>query len=313
MQNKQDNIRIQACDPSWYHGLNDLQRLGLEKGCSESEIKTAFRKLALIHHPDRNGDPAIFRELEEAYTRLLVPGASDADFVSPFASAAAGGPQANEKIYEEEPLCQLPNFLVINLEKNQFPGGNPQIFAGNKFKVGLYGCHSAVNSDFFSPMHGTGCSVKKKTIDGNKFSLQFSATMWKVQGLSIAAVRPVDACLFFGRSWPNPDVALPSSQDFPRKIFTFNYSLNAKNELVVELQEGVRPKMASAALGASSDVVIPESNENQVISAILRIVKAQIDIARSLKLEAGPQAKQAIESGKEPKRRDPGASGCSLM
>ena len=33
------------------------QALGLAKTASDKEIKSAFRKLALQHHPDRGGDP----------------------------------------------------------------------------------------------------------------------------------------------------------------------------------------------------------------------------------------------------------------
>lgn len=47
--------------------------LGVDKKASSSEIKKAFRKLALKYHPDRNKDPdaeANFRKIAEAYETL---------------------------------------------------------------------------------------------------------------------------------------------------------------------------------------------------------------------------------------------------
>jgi molecular chaperone DnaJ len=41
--------------------------LGVAKGASADEIKTAFRKKAHQHHPDKGGDEAKFKELNEAY------------------------------------------------------------------------------------------------------------------------------------------------------------------------------------------------------------------------------------------------------
>jgi molecular chaperone DnaJ len=44
--------------------------LGIEKTASQDEIKKAFYKLAHQHHPDKGGDPAKFKEANEAYQVL---------------------------------------------------------------------------------------------------------------------------------------------------------------------------------------------------------------------------------------------------
>ena len=44
--------------------------LEVEKTASEKEIKTAFRKLAHVHHPDKGGDEKRFKEINEAYQTL---------------------------------------------------------------------------------------------------------------------------------------------------------------------------------------------------------------------------------------------------
>lgn len=51
--------------------------LGVERGASEAEIKSAFRRLAVQHHPDKNpGDPeasARFKEINQAHQILSDP------------------------------------------------------------------------------------------------------------------------------------------------------------------------------------------------------------------------------------------------
>lgn len=46
------------------------QILGVAKGASADEIKTAFRKLAHKHHPDKGGNDEKFKEINEAYQVL---------------------------------------------------------------------------------------------------------------------------------------------------------------------------------------------------------------------------------------------------
>lgn len=46
------------------------ETLGIGKDASADEIKKAFRKAAIEHHPDRGGDEAKFKEINEAYEVL---------------------------------------------------------------------------------------------------------------------------------------------------------------------------------------------------------------------------------------------------
>ena len=47
--------------------------LGISKNASADEIKKSFRRAAVEHHPDRGGDEAKFKEINEAYEVLKDP------------------------------------------------------------------------------------------------------------------------------------------------------------------------------------------------------------------------------------------------
>jgi len=67
-------IEVDAVDDSVLS--KDLYKiLGLKKGCSQKDIKKAYRKLAQVHHPDKNlknkeANESIFLEIAEAYEVL---------------------------------------------------------------------------------------------------------------------------------------------------------------------------------------------------------------------------------------------------
>ncbi len=63
--------------------------LGVSKSASADEIKKAFRKAAIEHHPDRGGDEAKFKELNEAYEVLKDP--SKKQRYDQFGHAGVGG------------------------------------------------------------------------------------------------------------------------------------------------------------------------------------------------------------------------------
>jgi molecular chaperone DnaJ len=82
--------------------------LGISKTASADEIKTAFRRAAIEHHPDRGGDEAKFKEINEAYEILKDPekkkrydqfghagvGGESAGY-NPFGSYSTGGQNVN--------------------------------------------------------------------------------------------------------------------------------------------------------------------------------------------------------------------------
>jgi DnaJ family protein A protein 2 len=53
---------------------NYYRILEIDNRSTPEEIKTAYRKLAMEHHPDKGGDPDFFRDIQEAYDTLCDTG-----------------------------------------------------------------------------------------------------------------------------------------------------------------------------------------------------------------------------------------------
>lgn len=53
--------------------MDYYQTLGVDKNSSSEDIKRAYRRLAMKHHPDKGGDEAEFKRINEAYATLSDP------------------------------------------------------------------------------------------------------------------------------------------------------------------------------------------------------------------------------------------------
>jgi DnaJ-class molecular chaperone len=50
--------------------MDPYKELGIPRSATEKEIKNAYRKLAIKHHPDKGGDPEKFKQIAAAYETL---------------------------------------------------------------------------------------------------------------------------------------------------------------------------------------------------------------------------------------------------
>lgn len=50
--------------------MDPYKELGISYNATEKEIKSAYRKLAIKHHPDKGGDPEKFKQVAAAYETL---------------------------------------------------------------------------------------------------------------------------------------------------------------------------------------------------------------------------------------------------
>ena len=64
--------------------MTPYEKLGVRSDASPEEIKKAYKKLAMKHHPDRGGDEARFKEITEAYDRIKKGDVYDGQDFEPF-------------------------------------------------------------------------------------------------------------------------------------------------------------------------------------------------------------------------------------
>lgn len=103
--------------------------LGVSRDCSDIEIKKAYRKESLVHHPDKGGDEEKFKLVNEAFSVLSDPqrrqrydmGEEDSEYGGGSGGMNSMNPQDFADIFA------------------QFGGGMPQGFGGSGFSFHSHG------------------------------------------------------------------------------------------------------------------------------------------------------------------------------
>tara|TARA_Y100001972_G_C7645247_1_gene324222 strand:+ start:455 stop:1261 length:807 start_codon:yes stop_codon:yes gene_type:complete len=73
--------------------MDHYQTLGVSRDADASEIKKAYRKLAMKHHPDKGGDEQQFKDIQNAYSVLSDPQKrAEYDNPNPFGGFGGGDP-----------------------------------------------------------------------------------------------------------------------------------------------------------------------------------------------------------------------------
>ncbi len=102
--------------------------LGVARGCDDAALKAAFRKMAMEHHPDRNGGcenaSSRFKEINEAYSVL-----SDAQkraAYDRFGHAGVNGPQGGPGGFGGADASDIFNDVFGDVFGEMFGGGRRQ-------------------------------------------------------------------------------------------------------------------------------------------------------------------------------------------
>ena len=157
--------------------MTPYEVLGVSPNISPEDLKKAYKKLAMQHHPDRGGDEAKFKEINEAYDRIKKgndePEITDfADFAENFGNffnfKFGSDPRRNVQqevhvtypISIQDALAGKETNIKINL-----PTGNTKIvslkipkdcYQGQKIRfkgIADYGSDIIITLDIRGPMH----------------------------------------------------------------------------------------------------------------------------------------------------------------
>ena len=102
--------------------MDYYERLGVSRNASQEELKKAYKKASMQHHPDRGGDESKFKEINEAYSTLKDPQKrQEYDNPQPQGFAQGFGPNGFEGMGGFEDLFSNFGFNVRGRQQQRNP------------------------------------------------------------------------------------------------------------------------------------------------------------------------------------------------
>lgn len=140
--------------------------LGVNKKSSDKEIKSAYRKLAMEHHPDKGGDQKRFQEITEAFEQIKTQHQRDNLYNShdPFSQ---GGFNTRDDFAEFE------NAFNMHFKQRSQPRPNPNRDIHINYNITLDEVYDGVNKDIQIKLPGNqtttvNIKIPKGIKSGNK-------------------------------------------------------------------------------------------------------------------------------------------------
>jgi len=102
--------------------------LNVSKNATFDDVKKQYKKLALKHHPDRGGDPEMFKKISEAYQTLSDPEKKRAyDNPNPFSGNMPGGFHFSHTSHNQYENFVDPNIIFQQFFNNEFFREQPNV------------------------------------------------------------------------------------------------------------------------------------------------------------------------------------------